>query len=138
MTEMHQTPSPQPRDEPRSALVDVPAVESEPVAWTSQDQLDDANSSGLGYLYAGEWKPTKATIPVYAHPPRSLSNEGSEIAEKGVALAAAFIANYSRMEDGDGNEAPELALARDILALSTRKGSAGDGAATGTKGCADE
>jgi len=36
------------------------------VAWTSQYQLDEATESGLGYMYAGDWKPEKADIPLFS------------------------------------------------------------------------
>lgn len=34
------------------------------VVWTSQYQLDEAHESGIGCMYAGEWKPEKADIPL--------------------------------------------------------------------------
>lgn len=34
------------------------------VVWTSQYQLDEAQNTGMGYIYAGEWKPEKADIPL--------------------------------------------------------------------------
>ncbi|WP_199564090.1 hypothetical protein [Shinella sp. WSJ-2] len=118
-----------------SALVDVPAVESEPVGYVNADFRKELSCYDAAELVPNDRSTENFKyIPLYAHSPRSLSND---LAEKGAALAKVFLANYSGMEDGDGNEAPELALARDILALSTRKGSAGDGAATGTSGGQD-
>ncbi|WP_313522625.1 hypothetical protein [Shinella sp.] len=126
----------------RSALVDVPAVESEPVAWAYPETLariqakrEKFEQHTLSLERCGNF-----TVPLYAHPPRSslIQSEEGEIAQKARALASAILANYGSMEDGDGNEAPELAMARDILALSTPPspygGDNGDGAATGTKG----
>lgn len=36
------------------------------VGWTSQYQLNEATESGLGYMYAGDWKPEKADIPLFS------------------------------------------------------------------------
>lgn len=58
-------------DRIRSALVDVPAVESEPVGWTSVEQIEDTQKFALGYFYAEGRKPDNASIPLYASPVRS-------------------------------------------------------------------
>lgn len=61
-------------NEVRSALVDVPAVESEPVAWTSPGQLREIErgANGIVTKYGDEFM----SVPLYSDPPRSLSNEG--------------------------------------------------------------
>ena len=132
----------------RAALVDVPAVESEPVGeqWCAfEDGQQKTSWYPDGYGYRAGWaaiakrNPEKyqvVTRPVYAHPPRSslIQSDKGEIARKAVALSSALLTHYSTMEDGDGNEAPELAMARDILALSTRKCTAGGTSATSVSG----
>lgn len=124
----------------RSALVDVPAVESEPVAWMD-DGTCRAGSGHTAYrVVTDEQKrgmlgsiAASFTVPLYAHPPRSLSNE--PVAKDDALLKAALAVEQWWFERGnfrfDGAPSAILALR---AALSTRKGSAGDGAATGTTG----
>lgn len=58
----------------RSALVDVPAVESEPVAWIVRE-VTPSNGRGPNTIITGNVVPRgyEAITPLYAHPPRSLS-----------------------------------------------------------------
>lgn len=119
----------------RSALVDVPAVESEPVGETSE-----MPGSNGGFTMAA-FKAVDVPIgtKLYAHPPRSLSNEGSEV----IAAAQRYVDSVShdpgarasdkawRAHDKEKQDAFDALRA----ALSTRKGSSeGDGSATSTKG----
>ncbi|MCR6502540.1 Lar family restriction alleviation protein [Shinella sp. CPCC 101442] len=131
-----------------AALVDVPAVESEPVAWQpkyKQDVIDHHRIIGDGlWEYAMTVYPTKAQAegygygghearPLYAHPPRSLSNEGRETINLTVKEAenlAARLEFEALWDKCDGYHS----IKNQLLALSTRKGSAGDGSATGTTG----
>ncbi|WPE19905.1 hypothetical protein [Shinella zoogloeoides] len=52
--------------------------------------------------------------------------DSAGVTEKARALATAILQHFSAMEDGDGNEAPELPMARDLLA-ATRSNHAADG-----------
>lgn len=126
----------------RSALVDVPAVESEPEPvgylfemfypgsdrWSGQMFSDHDPAANLPAAH------TRNILPLYAHPPRSLSNEGGETitltvkeAEK-LAARLEFDASWDKCGDG------YYSIKSQLRALSTRKGSAGNGAATGTSG----
>lgn len=127
----------------RSALVDVPAVESEPVCTVAL-----IGAAGHRFLVP---HPLDAldSLPVgtklFAHPPRSLSNEGSEIER-----ALEFVARWAWREDPPAaarnlSDRERLSAIKHHptikarAALSTRKGSSeGDGSATITKGHADE
>ena len=51
---------------------------------------------------------------------RKTVDEAADVIDAFEAFAEAFLANYSKMEDGDGNEAPEIAMAR--AALSRARG----------------
>lgn len=143
----------------RAALVDVPAVESEPVAWQWEEDL--INSGRYTLMWddepPGEHPGIRNVTPLYAHPPRSLSNEG-EIDEAAIEAGAKILAKWicyawEGLSDRDiSGEFPDWArngigalgmqggkpalrkVSAAILALSTRKGSAGDGSATDTKG----
>lgn len=120
----------------RSALVDVPAVESEPVAWQWEEDL--INSGRYTLMWddesPGEHPGIRNVTPLYAHPPRSLSNEGSELDRFRSALLA--IAHTFTEDSHGGTKSLPASEYQDMAraALSTRKGSAGDGAATGTSG----
>lgn len=144
----------------RSALVDVPAVESEPVGYTTEWHLNEVRNGRIGNIApAGTMRPENE-VPVYAHPPRSLSNEGwrpiETAPEKGPFLAyGAYlypddkdVTEYTSIversgdpawpwETCEGNAAKEAFTHWQPLPsapLSTRKGSSeGDGSATITK-----
>lgn len=130
----------------RSALVDVPAVESEPDGWLctappgvwSSGRVDTDNAN------VQAWRDRDYTCipywlsPSVAHPPRSLSDEGSEV----IAAAQRYVDSVShdpgarasdkawRAHDKEKQDAFDALRA----ALSTRKGSfGGDGSATITK-----
>lgn len=112
----------------RSALVDVPAVESEPVCTVAL-----IGAAGHRFLVPHPLD-VLDSLPVgtklFARPPRSLSNEERETAE--------LIALLTREIVGIRNRSPREVFSimadRVRIALSTRKGSAGDGSATNTKG----
>ena len=57
------------------ALVDVPAVESEPVAWVIPG---DDNANSFGFIDAMAWEVGEFTRPLYAHPPRSSLTQSEE------------------------------------------------------------
>ncbi|WP_421580871.1 hypothetical protein [Shinella sp. M31] len=142
ITPMSHTPSLKQMDAPRSALVDVAAVESEPVtdpepiAWYMYlwNEADEDIKSDV------RWgRPTGDEIAraehnghdiehLYAHPPRSLSNEGLNVED----LTRPIIGIKNRT----AHEVFDIMADRIRLALSTRKGSAGDGSASGTTGAA--
>lgn len=66
----------------RSALIDVPAVESEPVALIEREVLPELRKhhSATGTVCSPLFKNKfGGKVPLFAHPPRSLSNEGSQI-----------------------------------------------------------
>lgn len=145
----------------RSALVDVPAVESEPVGYV-KPEFEQATAPR--YIPAAErtddWAKAVFTIPVYAHPPRSLSNEESEIDADLLARCKEIVEwkktgklpgehlrrlgqsiadrlGGSLFIDNGLNQA-ELQTIDEalnfIITLSTRKGSAWDGSATEASG----
>lgn len=121
----------------RSALVDVPAVESEPVAYPIR-VVNDAVVDRYGAPVAAQAD--------RAHPPRSLSNEG-EIVAAAVAVLNSWDERLAPEQErkarlaGTDHEywspaasmVSSEAIANLRAALSTRKGSAGDGSATTTK-----
>lgn len=143
----------------RAALVDVPAVEPVAwlpaddaprgvyaLIKHRSGQLDLCYKTNNGepfletWRYAGTAKRGEQApwpdsyIPVSdlrTSPPLSREGEDSaEVAAKARTLATAILQHFAAMEDGDGNEAPELAMARDLLA-ATRSGSATNQKGTG-------
>lgn len=155
----------------RSALVDVPAVESEPVAWMREMRMQNPSlphrvELGRDADLVKMWRHSEHTVsltPLYAHAPRSLPNEeieidadllarckeivewkrtgklpGDHLRRRGQSIADRL--GGSLFIDNGLNQA-ELQTIDEalgfIIALSTRKGSAGDGSATGTKGGAE-
>lgn len=133
-----------------SALVDVPAVESEPVAneedrrmlgemreWHS-NTTNRGNRLHVSHRHVGRM----VELLTAAHPPRSLSNEGDKMLHLAVAAVleadTEFRAQMMPGWDGDPLSDELDGLRRIFTALSTRKGSSeGDGSATITKGCAE-
>lgn len=126
----------------RSALVDVPAVESEPDGWLcsappgvwSSGRVDTDNAN------VQAWRDRDYTCipywlsPSVAHPPRSLSNEGSETAE----LIARLTREIGGIRSRSPREVFSIMTDRIRLALSTRKGSSdGDGFSTITSGISE-
>lgn len=105
----------------RSALVDVPAVE--PVGEATIMVTNSGVVAGFTVAaFPADIVP--AGTKLYTSPPLSREGEDSaEVIAKARALAVAVQQNFGAMEDGDGNEAPELAMARELLA-ATRSGSA--------------
>lgn len=132
----------------RSALVDVPAVESEPVAWLVRDNDDE--EFRVAFIEPDIcWQ----KAPLYAHPPRSLSNEGWMPIESVPHNEEVFLGWFDMDGDwitevGEGFWGWRNETANNISRhgsathwqplptppLSTRKGSAGDSSATDTKG----
>jgi hypothetical protein len=131
----------------RSALVDVPAVESEPDGWLcsappgvwSSGRVDTDNAN------VQAWRDRDYTCipywlsPSIVHPPRSLSNEGDKMLHLAVAAVleadTEFRAQMMPGWDGDPLSDELDGLRRIFTALSTRKGSSeGDGSATITFG----
>lgn len=130
----------------RSALVDIPAVESEPVAWAYPETLariqakrEKFEQHTLSLERCGNF-----TVPLYTHPPRSslIQSDEGEIAAK--ALMAAY-EEFNRIACEGVTEARNVfdALERchffanrgatDIRAALSRKTAApGDGSAIGT------
>ncbi len=151
----------------RSALVDVPAVESEPVALIEREVLAELakHKTATGTVFSPLFKRKFGDkVPLFAHPPRFLSNEGSEIDADLLARCKEIVewkktgklpgdhlrklgksieerlggslfidAGLTQAELQTTDEALKL-----IIALSTRKGSAGDGSATITSGGRDD
>ena len=58
---------------------------------------------------------------------RALAERAGGVKVKALEFATAFLANYAGHEDGDGNEAPELQMARDLLATLTTEPVAPEG-----------
>lgn len=157
----------------RSALVDVPAVESEQeeAGWQARYWIKSENrwsnwiTNPRGHSWAYDEERIASGITqtrkLYAHPPRLLSNEAwmtvpadlvmrceealswrrTGILQDGGALRQ--LANRIRNQFGGAlledeaithaEEKTEREAMQLVVALSTRNGSAGDGAATGTK-----
>lgn len=150
----------------RSALVDVPAVESEPYGYVYEHTVRNVALGGMKRCFEffkkcrsiseddiNEFEITET--PVYAHPPRPLSNEGGEIPadlvercqevfawkNTGILSGSRLREQARAIRDGfngvfdmgealmQAEEETKREAMRLILALSTRKGSA-----TGTKG----
>jgi len=155
----------------RSALVDVPAVESEPVAWLDDGTCRAGSDRTAHRVITDEQKrdmpsaiSASFNTPLFTHPPRSLSNEGWMPIETAPRDGSAILlghegAAFDGWWEADGRETdtgepgwidglmnnieeyttlhPTHWQPLPTPPLSTRKGSAGDGAATGTKGCAE-
>ncbi|WP_421591158.1 Lar family restriction alleviation protein [Shinella sp. M27] len=131
----------------RSALVDVPAVESEPVAWMFEGDawgrevmLSEQEAIDRKERLSRTWDIT--ITPLYTHPPRSslIQSEEGEItltikeAEK-LAARLEFDASWDKCGDG------YYSIKNQLRALSTPPspygGDNGDGSATGTNGGQD-
>ena len=106
----------------RSALVDVPAVESEPVG-----EAGEMPGSNGGFTMAA-FKAVDVPIgtKLYAHPPHREGEDSAEVER----LTRPIVG----IEHRTAQEVFDIMADRIRIALSTRKGSAGDGSATGTTG----
>lgn len=128
----------------RSALVDVPAVESEPVGylfemfypgsdrWSGQMFSDHDPAANLPAAH------TRNVRPLYAHPPRSplIQSDEGEITlsvKEAEKLAARLELDASWDKCGDGY----YSIKRQLSALSRKTDAPGDGSAPSTKGCAE-
>lgn len=139
------------------ALVDVPAVESEPVAWCQPNYegnihprkfmvvyedaemgtavFDDEDEAREHFEKASvAWNCYLFGILPRAQPPRSLSNEGSEIEAALKELADYLDGHHFASERANATKLVSKAR----TALSTRKGSSeGDGSASTSKGAVE-
>lgn len=110
-----------------AALVDV---QGEPVAW--QRRTDSFGWQIVNAEDLGHYRAKGAELrPVYTRPPHREGEDRAEVIGKARALATAILRNFSAMEDGNGEEAPELAMARELLAAM------GSGSPTTAKGPAE-
>jgi len=97
-------------------------------------QIDNERSVGHQMVPTINFNSLNRIISAFHNHRPSLHREGednAEVIDKARTLATAILQNFGAMEDGNGEEAPELSMARDLLA-ATRSGSA-----TSAKGCAE-
>ncbi|MCJ8053812.1 hypothetical protein GB928_018305 [Shinella curvata] len=121
----------------RSALVDVPAVASEPVAWISEHELAKLKVRQSATVMPSQDRDDFQRPLVFgdassrAHPPRSSLIQSEEGEEVGQAMCR-LLQQVNRVPTKDVSQR-DRDIKTLISALSTRKGSA-DGSASGTKG----
>lgn len=141
-----------------SALVDVPAAESEPAALIEREVLAELakHKTATGTVCSPLFKSKFGDkVPLFSRPPRSPSNEGWMSIETAPKTGEAILVvgpdkkggqyfDVQRWPEGWSGEWPVSYMAYaaggpthwmhlPTPPLSTRKGSAGDGSATGTK-----
>lgn len=63
-------------------------------------------------------KPTGSALPVASAPLTREGEDSAEVVAKARTLATAILQNFGAMEDGNGEEAPELSMARNLLAAT--------------------